>query len=129
MSVYIIAEAGVNHNGDLNLAYELIDAAIYAKADAVKFQTFSSDSLVTTSAEKAKYQAHLTGHKESQHAMLKRLELSQEQFIKLQEYCDRKGIDFLSTAFDGESLKFLHNKIGLPILLVFPPPFGYILYF
>ena len=118
MSVYIIAEAGVNHNGNIDLAYKLIDAAVYAEADAVKFQTYVSDSLVTESAKKAKYQAEQTAANESQYSMLKRLELTQEQFSKLQQYSQSKGIEFLSTAFDSESLRFLHKDLNLTTLKI-----------
>tara|TARA_Y100000746_G_scaffold618_1_gene544 strand:- start:5051 stop:6127 length:1077 start_codon:yes stop_codon:yes gene_type:complete len=118
MSVYIIAEAGVNHNGSMDLALKLVDAAVYAKADAVKFQTYIADSLVTASAKKAKYQADLTGTNENQYTMLKRLELSQEQFSELQKYSLKKGIEFLSTAFDTESLRFLHNDLSINTLKI-----------
>lgn len=118
MSVYIIAEAGVNHNGNLELAYELIDTAVNAQVDAVKFQTFVADSLVTLSAKKADYQVELTDSEESQHSMLRRLELTQEEFTALKDYTQKKGIDFLSTAFDNLSLDFLHNKLNLQTLKV-----------
>ena len=116
--VFIIAEAGVNHNGNLDMAFKLVDSAVKAGADAVKFQTFVADSLVSKTAKKAKYQAEVTDAAESQHGMLKRLELTQDQFAELQKYSKSKGIDFLSTAFDRESLKFLHQKLHLSTLKI-----------
>lgn len=107
--VYIIAEIGVNHNGSLQLALEMIDRAVECGADAVKFQTFNSDKLVTPSAEKAKYQiANGTGD-ESQLAMLKKLELTFKDFRTIKDYCDNKNVDFLSTPFDEESADFLYS--------------------
>ncbi len=94
---FIIAEAGVNHNGDIGLAKKLIDKAEEAGVDAVKFQTFKSEEIVTPDAEQAKYQSENIGKKESQYAMLKRLELSYSAFRELKEYCEQKGIIFLST--------------------------------
>lgn len=110
---FIIAEAGVNHNGDLKLAMELIDVAFQAKADAVKFQTFSAERLVTRSASKAEYQRKTTDARESQFDMLQRLELSQEAHFELKEYAEKKGILFLSTPFDEISADFLSN-LGVP---------------
>ena len=118
MSVYIIGEAGVNHNGNLELAHELIDAAKDAGVDAVKFQTFVADSLVTLSAEKAEYQIGLTDSSESQHDMLKRLELTHAEFTTLRNYSEKKGISFLSTAFDNLSLDFLVNELSLQTLKI-----------
>ena len=112
MSVYIIAEAGVNHNGDINLAYQLVDAAKAAGVDCIKFQTFKSENLVSHTAQKAEYQKAATGDS-SQQDMLKQLELSFGEFVSLKEYCDRKGIFFLSTPFDFESIEFL-NSIEMP---------------
>lgn len=94
---FVIAEAGVNHNGNLELAKKLVDAAYEAGVDAVKFQTFKSEEIVTPEAEQAKYQTENTGKKESQYEMLKRLELSYDNFRELKEYCDKVGIMFLST--------------------------------
>lgn len=94
---FIIAEAGVNHNGDLEMAKKLIDAAKEAGADAVKFQTFRTEEAMTRQAEQAKYQAENTDKKESQFEMVKRLELPYSAFQELKEYCDSKGIIFLST--------------------------------
>lgn len=112
MSVYIIAEAGVNHNGNPELAFKLVDAAKAAGADCVKFQTFHSDKLVSKYAQKATYQKNNTGEG-SQKDMLQKLELSYDVFLKLKVYCDRIGICFLSTPFDIESISFL-NSLGVP---------------
>ena len=108
-----IAEAGVNHNGDLARAKSLIDAAVLARADAVKFQTYRAERLVTADAPKADYQKRTTGGGESQAAMLKKLELSFEAFRELAAYCRAKGILFLSTPFDEESADFL-LELGVP---------------
>jgi N,N'-diacetyllegionaminate synthase len=106
--VFIIAEAGCNHNGDIALAKQLVDAAVKAGADAVKFQTFVTDKLVTRHAQKADYQKKNTGNgKESQSAMLKKLELSFDAFKTLKNYCDENDIIFLSTPFDYVSADFL----------------------
>lgn len=107
MSVYIIAEAGVNHNGDLNLAKEMVDCAKEAGADCIKFQTFKSENLVSKFAEKANYQKRQTQSNESQLEMLKKLELSYNDFLELNDFCKSKNIDFLSTAFDLDSIEFL----------------------
>ncbi|MFK4304063.1 N,N'-diacetyllegionaminate synthase [Paenibacillus sp. RC254] len=108
-SIYIIAEVGVNHNGSLDLAFECIDQAILCGADAVKFQTFKSEKLVTKYAQKANYQTENTNSTESQLDMLKQLELSFDDFVLLKKYCEVKGIDFLSTPFDEESADFLNS--------------------
>lgn len=107
MRTLIIAEAGVNHNGDLTLARQLIDAAAEAGADLVKFQTFNADRLVTTSANKAEYQAQATDPVETQHAMLRRLELSRDMHESLIAHCKNRGIKFFSTGFDPESIDLL----------------------
>ena len=109
----IIAEAGVNHNGSDDLAFSLVDAAHKAGADIVKFQTFKAKNLVTEEAEQAEYQVTNSGQKESQYSMLKRLELSYETHHKLVKYCNDLGIEFLSTAFDSESLSFLVDDLGI----------------
>jgi N-acetylneuraminate synthase len=109
----IIAEAGVNHNGDEKLAFELVDAAWKAGADIVKFQTFKAKNLVTAEAVQADYQVANTQKKESQLEMLSRLELSWDAHHKLIDYCKKLGIEFLSTAFDSESLNFLVNELGI----------------
>lgn len=118
MSVYVIAEAGVNHNGSIDLAYKLIDLAVEANADAIKFQTFVTDSLVTKTAKKAGYQIDSGDAEESQYSMLKRLELTKTEFADLQRYSRAKGIDFLSTAFDQESLNFLCTDLRLSKLKI-----------
>ncbi len=107
MKTFIIAEAGVNHNGSFELAKQLIDKAVWAGVDCIKFQTFNSKNLVSAQAEKAEYQKKTTDSNESQLDMLKKLELSHEQFRELQTYCGQKGIMFLSTPFDLESIDFL----------------------
>lgn len=109
----IIAEAGVNHNGNEKLAFQLVDAAYKAGADIVKFQTFKAKNLVTEQAKQAEYQVANTKKQESQLAMLSRLELSWDAHRELIKYCDALGIEFLSTAFDSESLDFLVNELGI----------------
>jgi N-acetylneuraminate synthase len=118
MSVFIIAEAGVNHNGDLETACQLVDAAVAAGADAVKFQTFKAENLVTRHAGKAEYQKVATGADENQLTMLKRLELKYELHFQLLAYCKKLGIEFLSTAFDFESLDFLVRELGVETLKI-----------
>lgn len=117
MSVYIIAEAGVNHNGKLDLALKLCDAAKEAGVDAVKFQTWKTENIVTAQARQAAYQTENTGKEESQYDMLKNLELSYDHFRTIQNYCKKIGIDFLSTPDEEESLEFLVN-LGLPLIKV-----------
>lgn len=117
MPTLIIAEAGVNHDGDIGVAKQLIDAAAEAGADFVKFQTFVADRLATRSAEKAGYQARLTGSAETQHSMLKRLELGRNDHITLIDHCGRRGIRFLSTGFDTESVDLL-VELGTPLLKI-----------
>lgn len=107
--VLIIAEAGVNHNGSLEMAKRLVDTAKECGADIVKFQTAKLDSLVSKSAHMADYQKKNTGIEESQKEMLKKLLLSFDEFIELAEYCKQVGITFLSTPFDIESIEFLDN--------------------
>jgi N,N'-diacetyllegionaminate synthase len=107
----IIAEAGVNHNGDIHLAKKLIVAAADAGADYIKFQTFKAENLVNKSAEQADYQKENTGKTESQFDMLKRLELSYDDFDELEKSCQEHDIKFLSTAFDFESIEYLKNKL------------------
>jgi N,N'-diacetyllegionaminate synthase len=114
--VFIIAEAGVNHNGDLSLARRLIDVAAEAGADAVKFQLFKADSLATKSAGLAAYQAQQVSDG-GQHEMLRRLELSREAHAELMDYARSKGIIFLSSPFDVDGIGFL-AKLGLPLLKV-----------
>lgn len=106
--VLIIAEAGVNHNGSIEIAKKLIDAAAIAGVDYVKFQTFNADRLVSKNAKKAVYQqTNMADTDDSQYAMLKKLELSQSQHFELIDYCNEKGVKFFSTAFDLESIDFL----------------------
>ena len=107
MSVTIIAEAGVNHNGDINLAKELINIASDANADYIKFQTFKAENLATKDAEKSEYQKSNTKNNDTQYNMLKSLELSKKEHIELINYCQSKDIKFLSSAFDLDSLDFL----------------------
>ena len=106
-ATFIIAEAGVNHNNDLGLAKEMIDIAAEASADAIKFQTFKTESLIIPDIEKAPYQKATTGKKESQYEMLKKLEMDMKSFVELKRHCDRKGIIFLTTPFDDASLEDL----------------------
>lgn len=115
--VFIIAEAGVNHNGSLDLAKQLIDAAAAAGADAVKFQTFQADKLVSKDTPKASYQQQTTGGGETQHQMLKRLELDPVAHRELIEYCQQASILFLSTPFDLESVDLLLN-LGMEIFKI-----------
>lgn len=112
MSVYIIAEAGINHNGSFDLACKMVAAAKKAGVDCIKFQTFKSDHIVSKNANKAEYQKKQTGDG-SQLEMLRKLELSYEEFSSLKQYCDKVGICFLSTPFDFESIDFL-NTIDMP---------------
>lgn len=113
--IRIIAEAGVNHNGSLEMAKRLVDAAAEAGADYVKFQTFKAENLVTGKASKAEYQKKNTGESdESQLAMLRKLELSESDHRELKDYCQKRGIKFLSTPFDLESIEFLHS-LGLDL--------------
>lgn len=117
-SCFIIAEAGVNHNGSLSLAKKLVDAAADAKADAIKFQTFRAETLVTRSVEKVDYQKrNLPGDKD-QYRMLKELELSFEEFAELKDYCDQKNILFLSTPFDEKSAKFLVKDLEMEYIKI-----------
>jgi len=109
---FIIAEAGVNHNGDVNLARKLIDVAKEAGADAVKFQTFKAEEVVTRSAEKARYQKETTPSEQSQYDMIKKLELSGEDFKHLSAYAQEKGILFLSSPFDKGSVNLL-SELGV----------------
>ena len=118
MCVYIIAEAGVNHNGRLDLALKLCDAAKEAGVNAVKFQTWKTENIVTVSARQAAYQTENTGKNESQYDMLKRLELSYAHFEEIQQYCKKIGIDFLSTPDEEESLAFLMDKLNLPMVKI-----------
>lgn len=115
--VFIIAEAGVNHNGSIDLAKKLIDAAVDAKADAVKFQTFKAETLVSKKAQKADYQKETTDSNESQFDMIKKLELDVDTHKELISYCNDKDIMFLSTPFDLDSVDLL-NDLGLEIFKI-----------
>ncbi len=117
MSVFIIAEAGVNHNGSIELAYKLIDVAIESGADAIKFQTFKADNLIIRDTEKAPYQKKSDNSNESQFDMLKKLELDVDDHKNLIDYCYKKGIVFLSTPFDHESINLL-NELKLQIFKI-----------
>lgn len=119
-TIYIIAEAGVNHNGDITIAKKLVDEAKKAGADAIKFQTFQTEDLVSEKAKKAEYQKINTKSEENQKDMLKKLELSKEEFRELFEYCKEKDIIFLSTPFDVGSIEFLES-LGV---LLFKIPSG-----
>lgn len=114
---FIIAEAGVNHNGDIGIAKKMIDAASAAGADAVKFQTFKTERIVSINAPKAEYQIENTNIIESQYQMLKKLEIDKETHLELMEYCEKKNILFLSTPFDIESVKML-VELGIEIIKI-----------
>ena len=111
--IFIIAEAGDNHNGNLELAFQLVDKAAQAGADCVKFQTFVTEEVISKRAEKAEYQKESTGADESQYEMVKKLELTFDNFRQLQQYAKEKGLMFLSTPFDIPSVDFL-NSIDIP---------------
>jgi N,N'-diacetyllegionaminate synthase len=117
VSVFIIAEAGVNHNGSIELAFKLIDAAVESGADAVKFQTFKAENLVSKNTQKAKYQIQTIDPSESQLDMLIKLELNVDVHKKLIKYCNAKGIMFLSSPFDHDSIDLL-NELGLKIFKI-----------
>ncbi len=116
--IIIIAEAGVNHNGDLSLAKELVDIAVDAGADFVKFQTFTAEEVVSTHAEQAEYQSRNTGISQSQLDMIKKLELAKADFIELYKYCKKSKINFLSTAFDIKNLNFLIKECRIPCIKI-----------
>lgn len=115
--VYIIAEAGVNHNGSMEIARKLVEAAAAAGADAVKFQTFKADTLVSRDAPKAEYQMQTTDAAESQYQMLKKLELSDAAHHELKALCEKLQIDFVSTPFDITDIPFLRD-LGMPFFKV-----------
>jgi len=116
--VIIIAEAGVNHNGDIDIAKKLIDKAYEAKVDYIKFQSFKAEKLVSPDAKKADYQIQNTnGNDSNQFEMLKNLELSEDQHVELNSYCNTLGIKFFSTAFDSEGVKYL-DSIGLELIKI-----------
>ena len=115
---FVIAEAGVNHNGDLDLAIDLVDAAVAAGADAVKFQVFQAEQLLTDNTPKANYQLETTNKAQSQYEMIKELELGEPEFIELARHCSKAGIEFLATPFDHHSLKFLAETLNVKRLKV-----------
>src|SRR3990172_6721013 len=115
--VFIIAEAGVNHNGNIETAKKMVDAAVDAGADAVKFQTFKAEKLVCRNAQKAEYQKKTTDKNESQFEMIKKLELDLNAHRELIMHCTERGIVFLSTPFDLDSIHFLH-ELGLEIFKI-----------
>ena len=112
MKTLIIAEAGVNHNGNFELAKQLVDKAVEGGADIVKFQTCKAENVISRYADKAEYQKVTTGEADSQLEMVRKLMLTYEEYGKLKEYCDERGIEFLSTAFDLPSVDYLHS-IGM----------------
>ena len=112
MKTLIIAEAGVNHNGNFELAKQLVNKAVEGGADIVKFQTCKAENVISRYADKAEYQKETTGEADSQLEMVRKLMLTYEEYGKLKEYCDEKGIEFLSTAFDLPSVDYLHS-IGM----------------
>ena len=116
--VFVIAEAGVNHNGSLDMAKQLIDVAAKAKADAVKFQTFKTEKAASKKAPKAEYQKQTTDANESQFEMGKRLELSEKMHSILNDYCKKRGILFLSSPFDTDSLEMLTKTFNIPIIKI-----------
>jgi N,N'-diacetyllegionaminate synthase len=116
--VFVIAEAGVNHNGSLDLALKLVDAAKAAGADAVKFQTFRTEKIVTRAADMADYQKTNVGTSEGQFEMLKRLELGPAEFLKIQRHCEDVGLLFLSTPDETVSLDFLVDELAMPIIKI-----------
>lgn len=115
---YIIAEAGVNHNGSIDLALKLVEEAAHAGADAVKFQTFITNKNISPKAEKADYQKKTTNENETQYEMVRKLELTFEEFKLLQRHCEKNNITFLSTGFDLESLDFLINELNIPYIKI-----------
>ena len=107
---FIIAEAGVNHNGDLDLAHRMVDQALACNADAVKFQTFKAEDIVTMNAPKAAYQLEVTDGAESQIEMLRKIELPEDCYNELMALCDELEIEFLSTAYNFRDVDFLMNE-------------------
>jgi len=116
--VFIIAEAGINHNGDINLAYKLVNVAKEAGVDAVKFQTFKTEKVISKFTEMASYQKKNLSTNESQYEMVKKLELSYKEFKKLKDYCDEIKIMFLSTPDEEYSLNFLVDKLNIPFIKI-----------
>lgn len=116
--IYVIAEAGVNHNGSIKIALKLVDKAVYAGADAIKFQTFKAKNIASKNSKKAKYQERTTSKSETQFEMLKKLELKKEDYKKLKNYCKLKKIEFITTSFDHESLDFIVNHLKVKKLKI-----------
>lgn len=116
--VFVIAEAGVNHNGSLDMALQLIDVAAEAGADAVKFQTFKSELVISLGAPKAEYQKNTTGNADSQLEMVRKLELSEDDHLQMLEHCRHLGIQFLSTPFDAISADFLVRTMDVPVIKI-----------
>lgn len=116
--IFIIAEAGDNHNGNIDFAFKLIDKAKESGADAVKFQTFITDNIITKDAKMAEYQIQNIGQEKTQYEMVKELELSFMDFKKLKKYCDKVNIKFLTTAFDIDSLNFITDKLKVDMLKI-----------
>lgn len=114
----VIAEAGVNHNGSLKMAFDLVDAAVDAGADYVKFQTFKTENLVSKYVKKAEYQERNSSQSKTQYEMLKKLELSNSDFREISDYCREKKIKFFSTAFDAESLNYLVEDIKIDLIKI-----------
>lgn len=112
---YLIAEIGVNHNGDVQLARKMIDAAKKSGADAVKFQTFTAETLVSQGTRKVSYQESTTSPGESHYEMIRKLELNREAHARLKEYCERQGLTFISTPYDVESARFLQEELDMEI--------------
>lgn len=115
--VFVIAEAGINHNGDTDIARRLVDVAVDSGASAIKFQTFRTESLLTKDAPKAEYQQRNTGAEESQFEMLKTVELSEKQHLEILRYCQRRGIVFISTPFDEQSADLL-ERMNVPLFKI-----------
>ena len=115
--VFIIAEAGINHNGNMDIAKRLVDVAVHSGADAIKFQTFRTESLLTKDAPKAEYQRKNTGSGESQFEMLKAVELSEEQHLEILKYCQKRKVVFISTPFDEHSADLL-EQMDVPLFKV-----------
>ncbi|HFP0678242.1 TPA: N-acetylneuraminate synthase family protein, partial [Escherichia coli] len=108
--IYIVAEIGCNHNGDFELAKKMVKEAKSAGVDAVKFQTFKAEQLISKYAPKAEYQIKVTGNEETQLEMTRKLELPYDEFIKLEEYAKELGLDVFSTPFDFDSIDFLASR-------------------
>jgi len=118
VSVYVIAEAGVNHNGSLSTAIDMVDVAAASGADAVKFQTFKAKAMIQEAAPKAEYQVAATGSSQSQRDMIEALELSADAHVAIAQHCTSRGIRFLSTPFDHESLELLTKTLGMTTIKI-----------